>query len=101
MTSLAGIKGNKMSEKKRVRQPKPVAFVSCLCILMAVGEIYSGFAISMRKSYSVFSQNPFAIAYYLFLPVAFWMIVDQQRRNREEIHKLLARIEQLEGKGKT
>jgi hypothetical protein len=37
----------------------------------------------------------------LFLPVAFWMIVDQQRRNREEIHKLLARIEQLEGKGKT
>jgi hypothetical protein len=65
----------------------PVAFAAFLCIAMCAGEVYSNQ-----------TNNPFAVAYYSFLPVALWMMVNQQRSYCEAIRELRARMEQLEGK---
>lgn len=64
---------------------KPVAFAWLLCMLMLGGEIGSGG-----------SGNPMAAVFYCSLPVALWMIAEEQKRDAREIRGLKARVDQLE-----
>lgn len=63
----------------------PVAFASVLCVLMLGGELIAGR-----------TQNPMALVFYCFLPAAFWMIVQDQRRDAQAITELEARILRFE-----
>lgn len=42
------------------------------------------------------SQNPMALVFSCFLPAALWTTAQQQTRDAQEIHRLKARIDQLE-----
>lgn len=69
---------------------RPVAFAAVLCLLMLGGDLLSGT-----------TRNPMALVFYCFLPVALWMIVDEQKRSTRTIASLEARMARLEESRRT
>jgi hypothetical protein len=67
------------------KSSKPVVFAWLLCMLMLGGELLAGEA-----------GNPMSLVFYCFLPVALWMVAQEQKRDTREIAVLKARVDQLE-----
>lgn len=68
--------------------PTSVRFVTALCLLMLVGEVFAAAFPGVG--------NPAKFAFYSFLPVALWMLVSERQRDAPTIGDLEARIHRLE-----
>lgn len=69
--------------------PPSLLFVTALCLMMLVGEVFATAFPGMG--------NPAKVAFYSFLPVALWMMTTEPRQqNDRTIGDLEARVHRLE-----
>lgn len=68
--------------------PNSVRFVTALCLLMLVGEVFAAAFAGVG--------NPATFAFYSFLPVALWMLVSERQHDAQTIRDLETRMHRLE-----
>ena len=68
--------------------PNSVIFVTALCLLMLVGEVFAAAFPGVG--------NPSKFAFSSFLPVALWMLVSERQRDVRTIGDLETRMHRLE-----